>query len=98
MYTHEDIIMPTIMSCGVSTPEATEFKSKIGFKQHDITLTKEQSVTSKMIRLFAKGKILLLQCFGYRTDLYFLKLKLAAEIYEKGHTDRDEEKKKKEEK
>ena len=31
MYTHEDIIMPIIMDCRVSTPEAMEFISKLGF-------------------------------------------------------------------
>ena len=31
MYTGEDIIMPIIMDCRVSTPEAMEFISKLGF-------------------------------------------------------------------
>ena len=39
VYTHEDIMMPMIISCRVSTPEATEFRSKLGFKQHDIALS-----------------------------------------------------------
>ena len=45
MYAHEDIIMPIIMSFRVSTLEAIEFRSKLEFKQHDIMLCKEQSVT-----------------------------------------------------
>ena len=32
------------MSCRVSTPEAIEFRSKLGFKHHNIRLCKEQSV------------------------------------------------------
>ena len=36
VYTHEDIIMPIIMSCRVSTPEAIEFRSKLGFKQNNM--------------------------------------------------------------
>ena len=32
-------MMPMIISCRVSTPEATEFRSKLGFKQHDIALS-----------------------------------------------------------
>ena len=44
LYAHEDIITPKIMHCKVSTPKAIEFRSKIGFKQHDIVLNKEQSV------------------------------------------------------
>ena len=30
------------MHCRVSTPKAIEFKSKLGFNQYDVTLTKEQ--------------------------------------------------------
>ena len=59
MYTREDIIMNIIMRCRVSTPEAIEFRSKLGFKQHDIILTKEQSVISKLTKLFSNEKILL---------------------------------------
>ena len=47
MYTHEDIIMPIVISCRVSTPEAIKFKSGIGFNQHDIILSKEHSVNQK---------------------------------------------------
>ena len=56
VYTHEDIIIPIIMNCRVSTPKAIEFRSELGFKQHDIILTKEQSVISKITKLSAKEK------------------------------------------
>ena len=59
MYTHEDMIMNIIMSCRVSTPEAIEFRSKLGFKQHDIILRKEQSVISKVTKLLSNEKTLL---------------------------------------
>ena len=59
MYTHEDMIMNIIMSCRVSTPEAIEFRSKLGFKQHDIILRKKQSVISKVTKLLSNEKILL---------------------------------------
>ena len=39
--------MPIIRSCRVSTPEATEFRYKLRFKQHDIVLSKELSVISE---------------------------------------------------
>ena len=42
MYTHEDIRMSIIMSFRVSAPETAEFRSRIGFKQHDKILTKKQ--------------------------------------------------------
>ena len=45
--------MPKLMSSRVSTPEAIEFRSKLGFTQHDIILTKEQSMTLKITKLFA---------------------------------------------
>ena len=55
MYTHEDVITPIIMHCKVSTLKAIEFRSKLGFKQNDILLSKEQSVTSKIIKAFSKN-------------------------------------------
>ena len=42
--------MPIIMNCRVS--KAIEFRSELGFKQHDIVLSKKQSVISK-IKLFS---------------------------------------------
>ena len=42
MYAHEDIIAPLIMHCKVSTLKVIEFTSKLGFKQHDIVLSKKQ--------------------------------------------------------
>ena len=78
MYTHEDIIMPIIMSCRVSIPEAFEFISKLGFKQYDIILSKEQSVISKITKSFSNEKILLQHSIlAYRSDLYFAEHKLA---------------------
>ena len=44
MYAYECIIIPVIMHCRVSTPKSIEFRSKLGFNEYDITLTKEQSV------------------------------------------------------
>ena len=99
MYTHEDIITSIIMHCKVSTPKAIEFKSKLGLKQHDITLTREQSVTTKTMKLFSYEKILLQKSVSsYKIDLYFPEHKLAIAVDEKGHTDRDEKNKIKEKK
>ena len=44
MYTRDDIIAHIIMSCRIRTPESIEFGSKLGFNQHDIILSREQSV------------------------------------------------------
>ena len=91
LYTHEDIIMPIIMS---STSEAIKFRSKLGYKKHDITLSKEQSVESKIKKLFSNESILLQHSvLGYKIHLYFPEQKLAIEVNEKGHTDRVKRKK-----
>ena len=91
--------MTIMMSCRVSTPKAIEFRPELGFKQHDIILTKEQSVMSKITKLFSKEKILLQHSlFDYKIDWYFPKHKLAIEVDEEGYTDRDEKKKRKEKK
>ena len=83
------------MSCRVSTPKKIEFRSKLGFKQHDI-LSEEQSVLSKITKLFSDEKILLQHSvLDYKIDLYFPEHKLAIENDEHGHTDRDKRKERK---
>ena len=78
MYTHEDIMMPITMSYRVSTPEAIEIRSKLGFQQYDLILNKERSVILKITQFFSNEKILLQHgVLGYRIDLYFPKQKLA---------------------
>ena len=44
------------MHCRVSIPKSIEFRSKLGFNQYDITLTKEQSVL-KSVMVHFKEKI-----------------------------------------
>ena len=66
------------MNCRVSTPKAIEFRSELGFEQNYTTLTKKQSVISKITKLFAKEKILLQHSvLDYKIYLYFPKHKLA---------------------
>ena len=89
------MITPTIMSCRVSAPKTIKFRSELGFEQSYIALTKEQSVISKIMKLFAKEKILLQHSvLDNKIDLHFPKHKLAVEVDEKGHTDRDIKKRK----
>ena len=78
------------MHCRVSTPKSIEFRSKLGLNQYDITLTKEQSVLKSVMDAF-KGESMQTQCrvLGYRIDLYFHDYKLAIEVDEKGHKDRN---------
>ena len=84
MYAHEDIIMSIIMGRRVSTSEAIEIRSKLGFQQYDLILSEEKSVTLKITKLFSNEKILLQHSdLGYRIDLYFPKPKLAIKVDEK---------------
>ena len=90
MYTREHIIMPIMMHCRVSTPEAIAFKTKLEFNQRDLITTKEQSVLTKIMTVFASEKILLHHSvLSYKIDLYFSKHRLAIEFDEKGHNDRN---------
>ena len=54
-------------------------------------MSKEESVIIKITKEFSNEKILLqYSVLDYQIDLYFLERKLAIEVDEKGHTDRDE--------
>ena len=79
------------MCCRVLTPKAVEFRSELGFKEHDIVLSKEQSVISIM-------KIIFKWKNTATTQRYFPKHKLAIEVDEKEHSDRDQRKKMKKKK
>ena len=88
MYAHECIIISVIMHCRVGTPKSIEFRSKLGFNEYDITLTKEQSVLKSVMDAF-EGENMQTQysVLGYRIDLYFHYYKLAIEVDEKDHND-----------
>ena len=85
MYSYENIIIPIIMCCRVLTPKAVEFRFELGFKEHDIVLSKERSVIS-IIKIIFKWKN------TATTQRYFPKHKLAIEVDEKEHRDRDQRK------
>ena len=53
----EDFAMQIIMDC--RTTPAVNFKTKLGFNQHDPIMTQEQSILSKMATLFAAEEIIL---------------------------------------
>ena len=54
MYTRESIMMPIIMFCKLWWKKAKEFGSKLGFKQHDVIMSKKQSVIKKRSFLIKK--------------------------------------------
>ena len=90
LYALECIIIPIMMNCRVSTSKSIEFRSKLGFDQYDITLAKEKSVSKSVMDLF-EGENMQTQysVLGYRIDLCFDKYKLAIEVDEKSHKDRN---------
>ena len=57
------------------TPTGIKFRTKLGFNQHDLIMTKEQSVSTKSKKIFASKEILLQYSgLSYRIDLCFLSI------------------------
>ena len=72
------------------TIPAVNFKTKLGFNQHDPIMTQEQSMLSKIVTLFAAKEIILQHnVLGYKIDAYFLKYILVKYVDEQGHDERD---------
>ena len=72
-FMYAHVIIPVIMHC--AKPESFKFKRNLGFKLHNVINCKEQTVLESML------------C--YRIDLYFHEYKLAIEVDELGHNDRN---------
>ena len=71
------------------------FRCVLDFKENDLFFTKEQSVLNKTLEAFSKYEISLKHSvLEYKIDAYFVKYKLAVEIDENRHADRDSEKEK----
>ena len=72
------------------TYESCSLKRNLGFNLHDVINTKEQTVL-KSIKDAFEGEDMQTQytVIGYRIDLYFHKHKLAIEVDELGHDDRN---------
>ena len=78
---------------GRSRKKIGYFRSKLGFKLHDITISKEGPVTTKTIKTFLIQKTIPRHfVLSYQIDLYFPENKLAIEVDEKGYIERDENK------
>ena len=65
-------------------------KKSLGFRLHDVSNTKEKTVF-KSIKDAFEGEDMQTQysVLGYRIDIYFNKYKLAIEVDELGHADRN---------
>ena len=87
-FLHSDLALKVIISC--RTDESCNIKRNLGFKLHDVINTKEQTVLESIKNAF-EGEDMQTQysVLGYRIDLYFHKYKLAIEVDELGHADRN---------
>ena len=72
------------------TIRAHKFRTRLGFKDYDVFLTKEQRVRTKIMYTF-KGENMQTQynVLRYRIDLYVYDYKLALKINDNGHGDRN---------
>ena len=72
------------------TDKWCSLKRSIGFKLHDVISTKEQTVINSIKDAF-EGEDMQTQytVIGYKIDLYFHEYKLAIEVEELGHADRN---------
>lgn len=72
------------------TLTAIEVRSKLKFKQHDLIITKELSVLTKIMNLFATEKILMQHSVSsYKIDCNLLK---ANQVDKKSQKERNEDK------
>ena len=83
-----DLALKIIMDC--RTDKSCNLKRNLGFTLHDVINTKEQLVISAIKNAF-EGEDMQTQysVLSYRIDLYFHKYKLAIEVDELGHNDRN---------
>ena len=87
-FVEEGFAIQIIMDCE-RTP-AVNFRTRLGFNQHGPIMTQEQSILSKIVTIFVAEEIILQHnVLAYRNDAYFPKYKLAIEVDEQGHNDRD---------
>ena len=88
VYAHEGIIIPVIMHC--RTPESCKFIRSLGFKRYDVINCKEQAVSESIKDAFEEENVQTqYSVLGYKIDLYFHEYKLAIEVDELGHNDRN---------
>ena len=87
-FLRNNLALKIIMNC--RTNESCNFKRNLGFRLHDVINTKEQTVINSIKDAF-EGEDMQTQyiVIGYRIDLYFHKYKLAIEVDELGHNDRN---------
>ena len=88
IFIDEKLAIKVIMDCGATMTH--QFRTRLGLKQFDVILVKEQSLLTKIISS-SEGKNMQTQykALSYRIVLYFHDYKLAIEIDGNGHSDRN---------
>ena len=73
----------------IRNDSAEQFRCKLGFKQHDIMMIKEQSMVTKVIKAFLREEISLQHSIssGDIIDIYLPKHKLAIKVDEFSYCD-----------
>ena len=72
------------------TTSADKFRTRFGFKQYYVILTKDQSIPTKiMSSLEGENMQAQYNIVSYRTDFYFRDYKFAIVFNENGHKDRN---------
>ena len=77
----------------IQTIKAVELKIKLGFNQPDPIMTKQEPIGSRIRKTFPNEEIIkkfYVKKIDYLTDFYLPKRKLAIEVDELGHFDRDQ--------
>ena len=87
-FLQSDLALKIIMNS--RTDKSCSLKKNLGFKLHDVINTKEQTIINSIKAAF-EGENIQTQysVLGYRIDLYFHEYKLAIEVDELGHNDRN---------
>ena len=93
-YVSRDLMSKIIKTCrgGKGRGEKKdEFRSKLGFKLHNITMSQEESIIKKIMKTFPNEEMSLQHnALHFFIDLYFPEHRLAIEVDEKGHNGRNE--------
>ena len=85
-FLEENIAKLVIIDC--RTTPAVDFKTKLGFRQHDPIMIQEQSVLTKIMTVFTAKEIMLqYNVSGNRIDAYLPKYKLGIEDDKQEHND-----------
>ena len=75
------------MDCRITS--AHKFRTRLGYKQYDVILTKKQSVLTKIMGSFEGENMLTQYVWTYRINLYLYDYKITIEIHEYEHSNRN---------